>query len=421
MPDSGNDHGAASHGSGGGADYAGRHAASSGTLQGLTLSGPSHPCHAAFLPSRLSATPPFRGSEQEQPHADTARGTNGAFDSRQIDAPPRHVLTQRAEPPCADAFLSCRLSAMPSLESLAPTFRADDWIHLANAHVPARSGREQIHARERASGAASHTNRGIGRGYALGTELAQADFRESTCVCQSTSCAALMDEHWVRRSGHTRCGWCRGCRGNIGKHIRYQLAMAHALENGDRRLVSWVVHDAYLTPYTLPLEAVTLAVAEARMRVGHMQAHPPRRGRPPASRPAALTAAPAMPGLPPPSPPSSPPPSPLPEPRPFASLAFDMSVRPAFEARMAAYAPATDAQSVIPSWELSPEMLAAILALPGPPPPPSSPPPSQPVRAALTVLTPIVLTQPVLTLAPAPYVMLRLRVQRTSPYTDTSH
>ena len=99
MPDFGNVHGAASHGSGGGADYAGRHAASSGTRQGLTLPEPSHPCHAAFLSCRLSATPPFRESEQEQPHASTARGTNGAFDSRQIAAPPRRVPTQEAEPP----------------------------------------------------------------------------------------------------------------------------------------------------------------------------------------------------------------------------------------------------------------------------------------------------------------------------------
>ena len=125
-----------------------------------------------------------------------------------------------------------------------------------------------------------------------------------------------------------------------------------------------------------------------------------------------------------PSPPSLTRLSPLPSSptsSPFASLAFDLSMRPAFEARVAASARATDAQSVIPSWELSPEMLAAILALPGPPPPPSSPPPPQPVRTALTVLTPIVLTQPVLTLAPAPYVILRLRVQHTSPHTDTSH
>ena len=33
----------------------------------------------------------------------------------QIDAPPRHVLTQGAEPSCADAFLSCRLSARPPI------------------------------------------------------------------------------------------------------------------------------------------------------------------------------------------------------------------------------------------------------------------------------------------------------------------
>ena len=95
--------------------------------------------------------------------------------------------------------------------------------------------------------------------------------------------------------------------------------MAYALENGDRRLVSWVMHNTYLTPYTLPLEAVALAVAEARMRVEHLRAPPPRRGRPPASRSAALAAAPAF-GSPPPSPPSSPPSSPFLAPVPFCIL-----------------------------------------------------------------------------------------------------
>ena len=117
-PDFGSDRGAAPRGSGDGADYAGQHAAHSGTLQGPTLLGPTHPCHAAILPCRLSATPPIRGSEpeREQPHASTARRTDGALDSHQVDAPPRCALTLRAEPPGADAFLPYRLSATPSLD-----------------------------------------------------------------------------------------------------------------------------------------------------------------------------------------------------------------------------------------------------------------------------------------------------------------
>ena len=140
-------------------------------------------------------------------------------------------------------------------------------------------------ARERASGAASHPNRGIGSGYALRTALAQADFRESTTVCASPECAALIDEHWLRRSSHRDCGWCRGHRGNVGKHIRYQLEMANALEGGRRRLAAWVEEDGLLQPYTLPIGAVTLVVGEARARVQHLRAHPPRRGRPRAAPP----------------------------------------------------------------------------------------------------------------------------------------
>ena len=184
--------------------------------------------------------------------------------------------------PTHHALLPCRPIVAPPPE---PTFCADSWLPLATAHTPARSGRRHIHARMRASGAASHPNRGIGRGFALGTELALADFRESTTVCHSPDCAALMDEHWLRRSRCESCGWCRGLRSNIGKHIRNQLKMADALEDGTRRLVVWVLQAdpllPDLTPFTLPPAAVTQAVTEVRARVSYLRAHPPRRGRPP--------------------------------------------------------------------------------------------------------------------------------------------
>ena len=68
-PDFGGDRSAAPRGSGGGADYAGQHAAHSGTPQGPTLSGPTHPCHAAFLPRRPFVAPNPNGSSRiRAPH-----------------------------------------------------------------------------------------------------------------------------------------------------------------------------------------------------------------------------------------------------------------------------------------------------------------------------------------------------------------
>jgi len=58
VPIFGSAHGAAPYGSGGGADLAGQHTARLDARHGLTLSVPLHPCHAAFLPRRPSATPP---------------------------------------------------------------------------------------------------------------------------------------------------------------------------------------------------------------------------------------------------------------------------------------------------------------------------------------------------------------------------
>ena len=112
MPDSGSDHGAASHGGGGGADYAGRHAARSGILQGPTLPGPLHPCHAAFLSCRLSARPPIRDSEQEQPHGtwhQRCRATAGKWAQLWGDASHLTLLlaTQGLEPPPSDVRWVC--------------------------------------------------------------------------------------------------------------------------------------------------------------------------------------------------------------------------------------------------------------------------------------------------------------------------
>ena len=252
----------------------------------LTTAIPTHPCHAAFLPCRISsASPPAEPLHRTSIAQSHAVARAGAGDSSPHGsshaALVAHVAPQPTHP-INVAPLPCRPCAAPPP---VPSFHTADWLPQATAHIPARSGRQQIHTSERASGGASHPNRGIGRGYALGTALAQADFRESTTVCASPECAALIDEHWLRRSSHRDCGWCRGHRGNVGKHIRYQLEMANALEGGRRRLAAWVEEDGLLQPYTLPTGAVTLVVEEARARVQHLRAHPPRRGRPPAAPP----------------------------------------------------------------------------------------------------------------------------------------
>ena len=214
----------------------------------LTTAIPTHPCHAAFLPCRISsASPPAEPLHRTSIAQSHAVARAGAGDSSPHGSSHAALVAHVAPHPTHPinvAPLPCRPCAAPPP---VPSFHtAADWLPQATAHVPARSGRQQIHAGERASGGASHPNRGIGRGYALGTALAQADFRESTTVCASPECAALIDEHWLRRSSH------RAYRGNAGKHIRYQLEMADALESGRRRLTVWVEEDGHLHPTPSP-------------------------------------------------------------------------------------------------------------------------------------------------------------------------
>jgi len=129
VPLFGSAHDAASAGSGGGADHAGRHTAHPIARPGLTLLVPLHPCHAAFLPCRPSATPPIREHEREQPFAHIELSADGAFDSRPFTVPPHCVPTPQGDPSCADALLvPCRTPVMPASDSPMSTFRADERI-----------------------------------------------------------------------------------------------------------------------------------------------------------------------------------------------------------------------------------------------------------------------------------------------------
>ena len=109
--------------------HAGRHSTAHPIARpGLTLLVPLHPCHAAFLPCRPSATPPIREHEREQPFAHIELSADGAFDSRPFTVPPHCVPTPQGDPSCADALLPCRTPVMPASDSPMSTFRADDRI-----------------------------------------------------------------------------------------------------------------------------------------------------------------------------------------------------------------------------------------------------------------------------------------------------
>lgn len=143
------------------------------------------------------------------------------------------------------------------------------WRAAARRLVPARSGRQQEHAANKARGGHRRVNLGIGRGQALGTELAQRDFRKGTYACP---CGALIDAHWRARAGRDGvecaigaegCSWCGTQRRRRAVHVAGQLRMAAQLAARRRRLllkgddgIRWV----------LPRAAADNAVATARAR-----------------------------------------------------------------------------------------------------------------------------------------------------------
>ena len=161
------------------------------------------------------------------------------------------------------------------------TAKWEEWRRDAERHAPVRSGRAEEHAANRARGDGGG-NKGIGRGMALGTELATRDFRRHTRVCGAAGCDAIIDEHWQRRGDEERrglCSWCGRRRGASRKrHLDTQLAMATALEGGERRLVEMRGGDSSV--WTLPEAAAREAASAARRRADLMREHPPTVGRP---------------------------------------------------------------------------------------------------------------------------------------------
>ena len=119
----------------------------------LTTAIPTHPCHAAFLPCRISsASPPaepLHRSSIAQSHAVARAGAGDSSPHGSSHAAlVAHVAPQPTHP-INVAPLPCRPCAAPPP---VPSFHTADWLPQATAHVPARSGRQQIHAGERASG-----------------------------------------------------------------------------------------------------------------------------------------------------------------------------------------------------------------------------------------------------------------------------
>ena len=157
------------------------------------------------------------------------------------------------------------------------------WAAQATQHIPARSGRQTEHAANGARGDGGG-NKGIGKGWAKGTEAGQADYRGNTMRCSNGGCAVLCDGHWFRRGDqHGRCAECRGARGGQTARLhRYQESMAAALESGERRLVELrgLDGDGYHCVWELPRAAALQAAHDARAHVAQRRAHPAKRGRP---------------------------------------------------------------------------------------------------------------------------------------------
>jgi hypothetical protein len=159
------------------------------------------------------------------------------------------------------------------------------WRRDAVRHTPARSGRSQVHADSRARGDCGG-NKGIGSGRALGTELAQVDFRRNTTRCVVRGCDALCDAHWLRRGEEEEHGLCAACRGARGvsraRQLVSQVRMAEAVESGERRLVEFrgLDADGRHIVWVLPDDAARMAASAARTRARIEEANPPARGRP---------------------------------------------------------------------------------------------------------------------------------------------
>ena len=159
------------------------------------------------------------------------------------------------------------------------------WRRESALHVPARSGRQAVHAANRARGDGGG-NKGAGTGNALGTQLAQEDFRRDTERCGTEGCDALVDTHWARRGNASqlgKCAYCRGARGVSRKMQVYsQYQMACQLHNQERRLVFFepgkqAAHQAWVYPIDAAVHAAALAIQRAE----DMRDNPPKRGRRP--------------------------------------------------------------------------------------------------------------------------------------------
>ena len=157
-------------------------------------------------------------------------------------------------------------------------------------HVPARSGRYREQVENQGRGGAARINKGIGRGYAKGTELAQEDSRANTWVCGGAGCSALVDVHWARRRAkaarpeHAAFAPADGCAHcapafKRAQYVKGQRKMARQLASGERRLVRRHGQRADRDMWEQPTAALAAAVAAALAQADRAAAARYQRGR----------------------------------------------------------------------------------------------------------------------------------------------
>jgi len=179
-----------------------------------------------------------------------------------------------------------RCREMLSAADLAP-------LETERPHTAARSGRERYHALDKGRGPAAHANRGIGKGQARGTELAQADCRANVWSCGASGCHAIVEAYWARRKADARCrrggdgeldpaDGCARCSASFRRRtcVEGQRSMAAELERGTRRLVQRHERRADRQWIERPTGVVHEAVAAARRQADELERGTRAPGRP---------------------------------------------------------------------------------------------------------------------------------------------